>query len=218
MQSLARVATDMSDGDRSVKGRGRLSSIEQLPEECDEIIAAAADALRDRNRTQLDIYKEFAAALDALQREHRGELEFKTPSFSAFNRYSVKLATLMRRIEQTREIASSIARRFDAKASDDLTLIAAEAIKTLAFELLTAGGEAGIDPKGAMQLASALRSAVQAQGVSTARRQKVEKDFKSRVEAVISNAGAAVAETPDGLAVLKKVREDIYGIFDRKAE
>lgn len=184
----------------SKKSRGRLSGIELLPEECSPIIAWAADQLKNRDRTQTDIYEEFYLKLEALQQEHRGELEFDIPSFSAFNRYSIKLAAITQRLEQTREIASSIAGRFDAQASDDLTLIAAEAIKTLVFELITETGEAGLDPKGAMQLAAALRSASQAQGVSTARRQTVEKEFGEKVtEAVekVAKAKGLTAETSE---------------------
>ncbi|MEI9850652.1 MAG: phage protein Gp27 family protein [Sphingomonas sp.] len=93
-------------------------------------------------------------------------LEFAIPGRSAFNRYSIKLAFMTRRLDETREIAGTIAKRFDAEASDDLTLIAAEAIKTLIWEVLTAAGESGIDPKGAANLATALRAAAQAQGLS----------------------------------------------------
>lgn len=143
-------------------GRGRPTNIEMLPEACAPIVAWAADELQKRDRTQTDIYSEFVSQLEAIQREHRGELEFAIPSFSAFNRYSIKLATLTSRLNETREIASTLAEKFDAADSDNLTLIAAEAIKTLIFELLTNSGEAGIDPKGAMSLANALRAAAQA--------------------------------------------------------
>lgn len=173
---------------RRRKGRGRLSAMEQLPNACDEIITWASCELRDRDRTQTEIYEEFNIKLETLQKEHRGELEFTIPSFSAFNRYSINLAALTRRLEQTREIAGAIAKRFDAEASDDLTLIAAEAIKTLVFELLTMGGEGGVDPKGAMQLAAALQKATQAQNVSTARRDKIEKQFADQVEDVVETA------------------------------
>jgi len=194
------------------KGRGRLSAIEKLPGECDSVIAWAANELQDRDRTQQEIYEEFFGKLQELQAEYRGELEFSIPSKSAFNRYSIRLAVMTRRLEETRAIASSIADRFDAEASDDLTLIAAEAIKTLVFEVLTQAGDAGVDPKGAMQLAAALRSAAQAQGVSTARRQRIEKDFKGKVDEAIEAAGEATGE--DGAEVLRKIRQDIYGIFD----
>lgn len=183
-------------------GRGRLNGIELLPAECSPIVAWAAETLQDRDTKQVDIYSEFVSRLEGLQREHRGELEFNIPSFSAFNRYSIKLATMTRRLDETREIASAIAGKFDAQASDDLTLIAAEAIKTLIFELLTSKGEAGIDPKGAMSLANALRAAAQAQTVSTSRRQKVEAEFKQQTEeavAKVAKAKGLTAETTQAI-------------------
>ena len=48
------------------RGRGRLSKIDLMPEECDEIIAWAARELADRSRTQVDIYGEFVSKLEAL--------------------------------------------------------------------------------------------------------------------------------------------------------
>lgn len=191
-------------------GRGRPTNIEMLPEACAPVVAWAAEELQNRDRTQTDIYKEFAEKLEAIQREHRGELEFPIPSFTAFNRYSIKLATLTSRLNETREIASTLAEKFDAADSDNLTLIAAEAIKTLVFELLTSKGEAGIDPKGAMSLANALRAAAQAQGVSTARRQKVEKDLGEKVgQAVdaVEKAGRKI----DKDEVLRIIREAYSG-------
>jgi len=170
-------------------GRGRLSGIELLPEACADVVAWAAEELQKRERTQTEIYEEFVGKLEAIDQEYRGELEFSIPSFSAFNRYSIRLATLTQRLNQTREIASTLASKFDAAASDDLTLIASEAIKTLVFELVTAGGEAGFDPKGAKALADALFSASRAQGVSTARRQKVEAEFKENVKATLKTVG-----------------------------
>lgn len=196
-------------------GRGRLNNIELLPEACSSIVAWAASELQSRDRTQTEIYEEFVDKLQALDREYRGELVISIPSFSAFNRYSLKLATMTRRLDETREIASAIAGKFDAKASDDLTLIAAEAIKTLIFELLTSAGESGIDPKGAMSLASALHKANQAQSVSFSTKQKVEADFKTKVGQAVEAAEKLNASSPAGLDAIRKVREDIYGIFER---
>ncbi len=193
-------------------GRGRLSGIELLPEECSPVIAWAADELQNRDRTQTEIYSEFVEKLQALDREYRGELEFTIPSFSAFNRYSIKLATLTRRLDETREIATAIAGKFDPEASDNLTLIAAEAIKSLVFEMMT--NPNGIDAKGAMALAQALRSATQAQSVSSDRRKKVETEFKSKVSQVVDVIEKQQEKlTPDGKEALRKIREDIYGIF-----
>nr|WP_319388181.1 DUF3486 family protein [uncultured Cohaesibacter sp.] len=173
------------------KGRGRLSKIDLLPEECDEVVSWAAKELASRDRTQSDIYKEFEEKLIAVQGEYG--VAFDIPSFTAFNRYSVRLAEVTRRLESTREIASSISERMNAESSDELTMIAAETIKTLVFELMARAGEGGIDPKGAMQLAAALKSATQAQGVSTSRRQKVEEQLadkaKEAVQSVVKTGG-----------------------------
>ena len=192
--------------------RGRLTNIELLPDACAPVIAWAADELQKRDRTQTEIYQEFVAQLEAIEREHRGELEFAIPSFSAFNRYSIKLAVMTQRLNETREIASTIASKFDAQASDDLTLIAAEAIKTLVFELLTASGEAGIDPKGAMALANALRAATQAQGFSTARRLKVEEEFaenaKQAVSQVAKSKGLTAETTQEILSKILGVKSE----------
>lgn len=187
----------------SRKGRGQLSGIERLPKpECDAIISWAAQELQNREKTQTEIYQEFFLKLQQLQLDHHGELEFAIPSFSAFNRYSITLAVMTRRMEQTREIAGAISERFDAKASDDLTLIAAEAIKTLVFELLTDADRSGIAPLGAMQLATALKAATQAQGVSTARRVKVETEFAEKVDQAVETVAKAKgmsAETAEAI-------------------
>ncbi|KGE00990.1 DUF3486 family protein [Rhizobium sp. YS-1r] len=185
------------------EGRGRLNLIELLPEPCAPVVAWAADELQKRDRTQTDIYEEFYAKLAAIQQEYRGELEFTIPSFSSFNRYSIKLATLTQRLNQTREIASTLAAKFDAGDSDNLTLIAAEAIKTLVFELVTNAGEAGFVPKDAMSLANALRAATQAQGVSTSRRQKVEKEFAEKVESAVETVATAKGLTRQTVAEIK---------------
>ncbi|MBB3461993.1 phage protein Gp27 family protein [Rhizobium sp. BK377] len=194
------------------QGRGRLNLIEQLPGECAEIVAWAAGELQKRERTQTDIYSEFVSQLEGLKAERRGELEFDIPSFSSFNRHSIKLATLTQRLHQTREIAATLAKSWDIDASDNLTLIAAEAIKTLVFEVLTSEGEAGIDPKGAMSLANALRAAAQAQGISTSRRQKIEAEFaenaKQAVSQVAKSKGLTAETTQEILSKILGVKAE----------
>ncbi len=185
------------------KGRGRLSGIELLPEECAPIVAWAAAELQARKRTQTEIYQDFAAKLSELDREYRGELEISIPSFQAFNRYSLRLATLTQRLNDTREIAATLAEKFDAADSDNLTLIAAEAIKTLIFEILTNSGEGGVEAKEAKALADALRAATQAQNVSTLRRTKVEKDFADKVEKAVDSVAGVKGLTRQTVADIK---------------
>jgi len=183
-------------------GRGQLNSFERLPRECTPIIAWANDQLRDREKTQTEIYEEFFAKMQALQAEHRGELQFTIPSFSAFNRQSIRLATQARRMDDTREITSVLAERWDAKSSDELLIIASEAVKTLVFELLMAAGPAGFEPKEAKALADTLYAASKAQSVSSARREKVEATFEADVNAAVDHVAKVkgmTAETADAI-------------------
>lgn len=197
------------------KGRGRLSSIDLLPDECAPLIAWAADELRKNERTQTAIYVEFFDKLQELKREHLGELEFDIPSKSSFNRYSVNLAILSKRMDDTRRIAKALSKQFDAAASDDLTLIAAEAVKTLVFEVLTTRGEAGVDPKGAMALANALRAATQAQNLSTQRREKIETAFAKKTDAALT---AVAAEAGLSAETVAQLRRDVLGVRPAKGE
>lgn len=190
------------------RGRGRLSKIDLMPEECDEIVAWASRELADRSRTQIDIYAEFVEKCEALMAESRGELEFDIPSYKGFNRHSTEIARRIRRSDHTREIVSALADRYDAKDADDLTIMAGEAIKAAVFEML---GDADdrMNPKDAMMLAAALKSAVQAQGVSTDRRRKVEAEFASKVDAAVE-AVAKVQGLTEG--AIKEFKSKLLGV------
>ncbi|MGM5088014.1 DUF3486 family protein [Rhizobium leguminosarum] len=202
------------------KGRGKLSAIDLLPDECEPIVSWAAHELANRDRTQLEIFAEFKTKLIALQGELG--LAFDIPSFSAFNRYSIRLAMLSRRLEQTRDIAETLSQRMDAAGSDDLTLIAAEAIKTLIFEVLQSSGEAGISPKGAMELANALRAAAAAQASSSNRRLKLEAEDKARKAEADMKANAERAldtlskEPGISKEAIARARRDFLGVRPKK--
>ena len=173
------------------RGRGRLNAFETLPPECDALIAAAATQLQARERTQKEIYREFFDACQRLMADSHGELSFAIPSPSAFNRYSVNLAAMTRRLDETRAIAGAIAATFDAGKSDDVTLIASEAIKTLVFQLLTTADPNKVDLKGVKALADALRSAVQAQNISSIRKNRLEQEFSDKAEKAVREVGKA---------------------------
>ncbi|AGH57995.1 hypothetical protein RHVG_00030 [Rhodovulum phage RS1] len=190
----------MSTGSR---GRGRLSSIDLLPPECDGIIAWASQALADRDQTQTDIYAEFVEKCEALMAEHRGELEFTIPSFSSFNRHAVRLARLTHRLDQTRAIVASIADKFDPAESDNLTVMAAETLKALVLTMLAEADEDKVAATDVMRLATALKQAAQAQGVSSDRRRKVEADFKEKVEQAVTKVARAKGMTTETAEAIK---------------
>lgn len=191
-----------------MSGRGRLSSFDLMPAEADGIIAWAAQELAARERTQTDIYAEFVTRCDELMREHRGELEFRIPAFSSFNRYSMRLARLSRRLDQTRQIVAAISDGFDAKEADDLTVMTAETIKALVLNML-AEGDDEVAPKDAMHLASAFRQAVQAQSVSTERRRKLDAEFAAKVETAVETVARARGMSAE---TVEAVKAEILGV------
>lgn len=189
-------------------GRGRLSSFDTLPTEADAIVAWAAGELADRDKTQTEIYAEFVAKCQALMAEHRGELEFRIPAFSSFNRFSLRQARLSRRLDQTREIVAVLAEKHDAKASDDLTIIAGEMIKSVVLHMLGDAAD-GIAPKQLKELADAFRSAQAAQNLSSARKTKETAQLQEKLgEAVdaVAKAKGLTAETAE------QIKSEILGV------
>ncbi len=189
-------------------GRGRLSSFDLLPSEADGIVAWAASELADREKTQTDIYAEFVSRCQALMAEHRGELEFRIPAFSSFNRYSIRQARLSRRLDQTREIVAVLAEKHDAKASDDLTIIAGEMIKSVVLHMLGDAAD-GIAPKELKNLADAFRAAQAAQNLSSTRKSRETEQLQAKlgeaVEAVAKAKGLTVETT-------EQIKAEILGV------
>lgn len=206
------------------KGRGRLAAIDQLPEWADEARLAAFAALKERKQTQVEILDAFNAALRAAAWE-QGISDPPQISMSAFNRRAMRLAALGRRLEETRAIADVLAPKLDRAGDDQVTLLVSESIKMLIHEMLTNAGEMSADGSTAEMLmltSRALKHAEEAKRISADARRKIEAEFKERAakaaEKAIGQASAAAeaeGKPIDGAAVLKKIREDIYGIFER---
>jgi len=193
------------------KGRGRLSSIDLLPREVDDIVAWAADELGNRDRTQLDIYQEFVSRLEGRMAEFRGELEFEIPGLRSFNRHAVRLARMSRMLDETREIVSAMADKFDPKKSDDLTVTTAETIKALVLHMLNAS-QGDIDlaqAKDVKMLASAFRDALHAQSVSSDRRRKAEAEFETKVKDAVSTVARTKGLSAETVAA---IQSEILGV------
>lgn len=184
------------------RGRGRLSSIQLLPEEVSDIVIWAAGELQAAKRTQIDIYKDFAARLDERQREARGELEFDIPSRTAFNRYSIGLDAMTREMNEMREMASAVVGTLDEQESDDLTLCVTEAIKGIIFHLIRTRKDE-IDPKAIANLSNGMLRILQAQNVSTARRQKIEQEYRQKVASSVETAARERGMSDDTVEAIK---------------
>jgi hypothetical protein len=189
-------------------GRGRLSSLELLPPEANPIVAWAALELADREKTQTEIYAEFVTRCQQLMAEHRGELEFRIPAFSSFNRYSMRQARMSRRLDQTRDIVKVLSQKHDPQTADEVTIIAAEMIKA-AVLYATGDGEDVMDGKELKALAEALRAAQAAQNLSSTRKAAETKQLQDRLgEAVdaVAKAKGLTAETAE------QIKSEILGV------
>ncbi|MEP9350583.1 phage protein Gp27 family protein [Xanthobacter sp. KR7-225] len=187
--------------------RGRLNSMDLLPEEAADDVLWACQQLAQRKRTVSDIHFEFNDRLEA---------KGVTPvSRSAFYRAAATKAAAARRMQDRRAMFDGVASEFDAKDVDESTVILGEYIKTLIAELLA---DPDRSPKEALELARGFHATVSAQKVSTDRRVKIEAAAKAQLVKAVETAVDAVEQEGgkiDGAEVLRKIREDIYGIFDR---
>ena len=183
------------------KGRGRLSKIDMLPPEADEAVRWAARQLRKGKRTQIDIGAEF--------NEKLAMLALDPISPSSFNRHSIRMADMVRRSNQTREIAAVLTDRMEPGQSDNVTITIAEMIKSLVSELLDKGGEAGFTPKEAMELANALKSSAAAEKMSSDRLAKLEAKIETAVDNTIEKVSKEAGLTAE---MANQIRRDVLGV------
>lgn len=182
------------------EGRGRLSSMDLVPEEGHEDIFWAVGELNKREKSQNEILFELNDRLAAK--------EIDPISKSAFNRRSVKLAAAMNRLNEARYIFKGIAPQLTAEAVDEHTLALGEFIKTLCFEL-SQEDAVKIGTKGAMELARAHLAVIQGQKLSSERRTKLEADFKAGAAEAIEKVSKARGVSAE---VTAELRRELFGV------
>jgi hypothetical protein len=191
----------------SRRGRGRLSSIDVLPDWAAPAVLSALGHLRDAKLTQLEILEKFNAELRTLA-FLTGITDPPQISQSAFNRKSMRLSAMGQRLTETREIASVLASRFE----EDLTLLASETIKTIVFEMLENAGDIPASAKSAEMMANfatAIKAAEQAKKVSADARIVIEKNFKKAAEGAIDAVTKQKGLSPD---VKKAFMAEVLGV------
>lgn len=186
--------------------RGRLSSLDTLPAWADEVKMWAFGELKTRERPQLEILDEFNAKLRAAAREE-GIADPPQISKSAFNRASMRLAVLGRRLEETRDIANVLAPKLDQAGDASVTLLVAESIKMLVHEMLSNAGELSADGDTAEMLmltSRALKHAEEAKRISSDGRRKIEAELMTKAAAAVEKVAKAQGGTPESIAALKQ--------------
>ncbi len=189
------------------QGRGRLSSLDLLPEEAQDDLVWALGELNQRSRTQADILFELNDRLEA-----KG---IEPISRSAFNRRATRLARRTAQLEERRYVYAGIAERLTPEEVSKSDLVLGEFLKVLIDELLD-GSE--LTSKSAMELARAYKETVLAQRHSAAERRKAEEEAKKKINSAISNVEKSLpaqAATVDGQEIIRRIREDIYGIYTK---
>jgi len=191
------------------RGRGRISSIDRLPEAAADDIVWVNQQLYQRTRDGQDILAEFNERLAA---KGLGPI-----SPAAFSRKSTRLAAAQRRMQEARAMFAGLSDEFTAGDVDDNTLILGEFIKALIQELVD--DQAGMkSPKEAMELAKAYQATVSAQKMSSDRRLKLEAELQDKTDAAVEKVAQAATEAGLSAAVIEQLRRDFLGVRPKKAD
>lgn len=160
------------------RGRGRLSSIDMLPDEAEPAIVWALEALRARRLPQSVILSEFNEKLADISAEHQLDPPIKPITKSAFSRYSVRKAIIFRKIDEAQQVGSSLVEGMDPETPAHITTAVAELIKAAAFQILE---DETPSTKGLMELSRALAGAVKAQSDGTEYSKRLARDVEDKL-------------------------------------
>ena len=192
------------------RGRGRLSAIDQLPDDAEAAIVWANAELRAHKLPQVTIFEGFNARLAAHS--------IAPVSKSSFNRHAIRKAAAFRKIDDLHRITSELVTSLGTDGPDRATIAIAECIKLAAYDILDEGQQS---PQDLAQLARAVSSAVGAQKTSAAHRRLLESDYQKKIGAAFANAESKLSASglpvKNSSEILRKIREEVYGIFDEKA-
>lgn len=177
------------------KGRGRLSTIEMLPDDADEAIAWANQELREGKLPQTVILVGFNDRLVA-----KG---IKPISKGAFSRYSIRMAIEGRKLEASRAITDAVLERMSPADRSDSTLAAIELFKYRVMESVMAQDTPDPDLLNVASLALARLSSTalrEAEGQRRDRKDQAELDAQLRREAQAEQAATEAAEAATAIA------------------
>ena len=182
----------MSDAGKRRQGRGRLSTIDLLPDEAQPDVEWALEELRERKMHQTDILREFNRRLDACGIE--------PISKSAFSRYAVRKAIQFRKLDEARRISGELVEALGADGADDLTIAVGEMLKLSAMQILE-GGEHS--PKDIMELARAIQAATGAQKTSAEHRRRMEERLAEKLDEAVDSVAKVKGITAETAEAIK---------------
>ncbi len=189
-------------------GRGRLSSIDLLPEEAAPCVRAALDALAARKRTQEDIRAELN---DCLARLGLGPI-----SRSAFNRHALRMAAVGKQLQQAREVAAVMAEKLDDLPEGDIGLLLIEAIKTLVYDVVMDEALREQDGREGLKMLSRAADAVmrleRARKTNAETRRLAMRAFARQAEEAVERAGREAGLSAEAVA---QIRREVLGVVEK---
>ncbi len=191
----------MSEEQARREGRGRLSSIDMLPEAADDDLAWAIEQLRGSSMQQTAIVTEFNKRL-----ADRG---IAGVSKSAFSRWAVRKAIQFRKLDEVRHITAEIVGDLGADGADQVTVAVAEMLKVAIYEQLEKGTA---DSKGVMEMARALSSVVSAQKTSTEHRRQLEQRVAAQMEHAAEKVEKVATEAGLSAERAAQMRREVLGL------
>ena len=186
-------------------GRGKLSTIEMLPEAADEAIAWANQALRDRAMPQTEILRQFNAML--------ADHGIKGVSKGAFSRYSIRVAIEARKLEASRQMTDAILSRLAPGERSDSTIAATELLKFRILEMVT--NEEEPDPK-LLNIASLALSRMSMTALRETHGQRLDK-ADQREESKLAQAEREKREAAETADTVEKIASEAGLSADRVA-
>lgn len=178
----------------------RPSSITRLPAE----VRDAADAAIREGRT----IDEITAAIRSLGGD---------ASRSSVGRYKQRMEEKLQRYREAQEVAGVWVTQLGAEPEGKVGRLLAEMLKTVAFKTLADIGEEDVSVGGQeiMFLARAIKDLESAGKLSAEREIRIRRDLAALVEKAVRTVedGLASAPVSDPATVLKRIREEVYGIF-----
>ncbi len=180
-----------SERGRRRSGRGRLSSIDLLPDSCADDISWAIEALEMRDMPQTEILREFNARLSG-----QG---VRPVSKGAFSRWSLRRAGELQRQAGARMLMNIVSERMGSTERSGEMIAAIELVKYRILETLTASGEPNIKLLTNAALALNRLSNIAAREAEEQRRER--KDQRDEAERAAERARAQAAAEKAATAI-----------------
>lgn len=183
-------------------GRGRLSTLDLLPEEAQLDLLWLNQELRANSRTQVELRDIFNARLAV-----HG---IDPISVGAFSRYSSRKATAFHELDATMRMSRELAEMLGTDSADQLTITLSNMLQVQGVKLIEAEGSK-LAAKDIMELAKAVQAVVSAQKQSADYRRTMERENAQKLEEANKDVAAIGKAAGVSDEVMRKITQRLTG-------